>query len=257
MEKTLSTRFFEIKYSSDKVDNSLLREIHCHAQFEIIAVLEGEISVLLEGNSYRLKDNQCAVIPPLAYHTVSANRRGQYKRITALFDSSALPIPLESCFEGNSLHISNASTAQIVRLKTVIDENNEAFYKPLADSLMMQMLYDCIKTTEKPASALSEQMQKVVDYVDANISRPITLDDLADCISVSKSSVCHIFKDNMQVSPKQYILQKRMALAKSLIRSGIAPTAVAIRVGYDNYSNFYRMYKKFFEESPAMAKEKE
>lgn len=253
MDRSLSTRFFEIKYSSDKVENALLREIHCHSQFELIAIVEGEITVLLEGNSYKLKSNQCAVIPPLAYHTISANRKGDYKRITALFDSSSLPILLEECFVGNSLHISDSSSAQITRLKSILNEKNEAFYKPLADSLMVQMLYDCIKSVEKPTSALGEQMRTVVEYIDANIARNISLDDLAACISVSKSSICHIFKDNMQVSPKQYILQKRMALANSLIRSGISPTVVAIQVGYDNYSNFYRMYRKYFDEAPTGA----
>lgn len=255
MIRTLSTRFFEINYSSERVESTLLREVHCHAQFELIAILEGEITVRLEGSSYRLKSNQCAVIPPLAYHTVTANRKGDYRRITALFDSSSLPISLEKCFEGASLHISDISSAQIIRLKSVIEEENESFYKPLADSLMIQMLYDCIKSTEKPTSAVGEQMKRIIEYIDANITKNITLEDLADCISVSKSSISHIFKDNMQVSPKQYILQKRLALANSLIRSGIPPTTVAIQVGYDNYSNFYRMYKKYFEESPAGVKE--
>ena len=257
MEKSLSTRCFEIKYSSDKVDNSLLREIHCHAQFEIIAILEGEITVLLEGNSYKLKSNQCAVIPPLSYHTVSANRRGNYKRFTALFDSSILPIPLEECFKGNSLHISDSSAAQISRLRSLLDEENEGFYKPLADSLMIQMLYDCISTEEKPSSALTEQMQRIVAYIDANITKNITLDRIAQELSMSASSVSHIFKENMQVSPKQYILQKKLALANSLIRSGVSPTVVAVQVGYDNYSNFYRMYKKYFDDCPTGSKEKQ
>jgi len=55
----------------------------------------------------------------------------------------------------------------------------------------------------------------------------------------------------MKVSPKQYILQKRMALAAKLIREGVPPTEVALRVGYDNYSNFYRMYQKHLHAAPS------
>jgi AraC-like DNA-binding protein len=51
----------------------------------------------------------------------------------------------------------------------------------------------------------------------------------------------------MGISPKQYVLQKRMALAAKLIREGVPPTKVALRVGYENYSNFYRIYQKYLQ----------
>ena len=48
----------------------------------------------------------------------------------------------------------------------------------------------------------------------------------------------------MNISPKQYILQKKLALANKLMDEGVPRTVVAMQVGYENYSNFYRLYRK-------------
>ncbi len=52
------------------IDNPVLWDSHCHAQFEMIAVLEGDISIMLEGRSYRLTEKQTVIIPQLLYHTM-------------------------------------------------------------------------------------------------------------------------------------------------------------------------------------------
>ncbi|MBR2432538.1 MAG: helix-turn-helix domain-containing protein, partial [Clostridia bacterium] len=72
----------------------------------------------------------------------------------------------------------------------------------------------------------------------------ILLDDIAKYTSRSKSSFCHLFESKMNISPKQYILQKKLALASKLIDEGVPHTVAAMQVGYENYSNFYRLYRK-------------
>ena len=65
----------------------------------------------------------------------------------------------------------------------------------------------------------------------------------------------HLFEERMKISPKQYILQKKLALANKLIEDGVPPTLAAVRIGYDNYSNFYRMYRKRYGNCPKFQKE--
>ena len=54
----------------------------------------------------------------------------------------------------------------------------------------------------------------------------------------------------MKISVKQYIINKKLAYAASLMRDGVNATDAAAAVGYDNYSNFYKMYKNVFGTSP-------
>ena len=87
-----------ISYAESHTDTRMLWESHCHAQYEMIAVLEGDVNITLDGRLCRLREHQVIIIPPLIYHTVSANTAGAYKRITALFDLCSVPQVLHQDF---------------------------------------------------------------------------------------------------------------------------------------------------------------
>ena len=54
----------------------------------------------------------------------------------------------------------------------------------------------------------------------------------------------------MKISVKQYVINKKLAYAVSLMREGVSATDAAAAIGYDNYSNFYKTYKNVFGTSP-------
>ena len=58
MENRFKTEGFELAYVEGEISDPNLWESHCHAQFEMISVLEGDVDVMLEGNSYHLKKHQ-------------------------------------------------------------------------------------------------------------------------------------------------------------------------------------------------------
>lgn len=250
MTYAFKTDAFEFEYIKSTIESTVLWENHCHARFELLAVLEGNISIVLEGRSYRLTEGESLLIPPLAYHTVTANRKGAYRRITAMFDPEAIPKPLRSrLVSKDTVAISNPP--QIRDLKKICKEKESDFYAPLANSLMIQILYHNAQTELTDSEAEEDGfLTKILSYIEMHLCEKITLDDLAHHSSRSKSSVCHLFEEKMKVSTKQYILQKKMAYAAGLIRDGQNPTSVAVQVGYENYSDFYRMYQKHFGTSP-------
>ena len=242
---------FEYQYKEDRTENTLLWENHCHAQFEMIAVLEGDVSIMLEGRNYRLTANQTAIIPPLVYHTVEANKKCFYRRVTVLFDISSIPDLLREKFTDKEQSPTILPSYDVEELKNICCSGNHAFYAPLADSIMTRTLYEYIKNGHiSLITPIDETLKKALDYIDKNLCNKITLDALASYVARSKSSVCHMFSEKMKIPPKQYIIKKRMALANRLIKDGIPPCEAAIRVGYDNYSDFYRLYKKIYRSTP-------
>lgn len=251
MTYAFKTETFEFEYIKSTIDSTVLWENHCHARFEMLAVLEGNINIVLEGRSYRLTEGESILIPPLAYHTVTANRKGAYRRITAMFDPEAIPKVLRPRLLNKDAAFLSASP-QIRDLKKICKEKEADFYAPLANSLMIQILYNHAQTELTDSEAEEDEfLTRILAYIEEHLCEKITLDDLARHSSRSKSSVCHLFEQKMKVSPKQYILQKKMAYAAGLIRDGQNPTSVAMQVGYDNYSDFYRMYQKHFGTRPA------
>ena len=55
----------------------------------------------------------------------------------------------------------------------------------------------------------------------------------------------------MKISFKQYVLQKKMAYATRLMLNGVSAGEAAKTIGYENYSNFYSVYKKIVGVPPS------
>ena len=92
--------------------------------------------------------------------------------------------------------------------------------------------------------------QKMLDYIDNNITAPFTIKSLAEQFFVSESWIIHSFKKYLNISAKHYINNKKVLYAQSLIQSGISATEAAYRCNFENYSTFYRLYKKYLDGTP-------
>ena len=243
-----ATSEFCMEYTESEVGRGVLFESHCHTQLEMIAVLEGDITVTVEGKGYRLKRNQGILIPPLAYHAVTAAAGTAYRRITVLFGGTVIPGVLQPFFGEGSEGMTVGVAAYTERLRGILLREDPDFYSPLAKSMMVEILYDAIAAPHSPAEdGTDDFLKQALLYIEAHLHEKILLDDLARHTARSKSSFCHLFEKRMNVSPKQYILQKKIAVAQKLIGEGVPHTAAALRVGYENYSSFYRLLKKHEE----------
>lgn len=254
MKRRLCTESFEFTYSENHVDTHVLWDHHCHARYEMIAVLEGDISIMLEGRSYRLTEKQLIMIPPLFYHTVTANKEGNYKRITALFDMQAVPSVLRNDFRASDIEPTIFTSPFLKDMATCFEEEQNPYFTPLMESLMVPLFYSRLRAAPAVPGEASDAdafILKIVDYVDGHLCDRITLDHLALYTARSKSFVCHRFEEKMGIPPGQYILRKKMAYAQKLIKEGYPATLVASQIGYKNYGTFYRIYVKHFHKPPS------
>lgn len=99
--------------------------------------------------------------------------------------------------------------------------------------------------TEKP-----ELLDSVTAYIEAHYSEHISVRELSRNFYVSDSSISHLFKQKMGVSIYHYVTQRRLISAKNLISEGAALEQVAARVGFSDYSAFYRAFKQEYGISP-------
>ena len=83
-----------------------------------------------------------------------------------------------------------------------------------------------------------------------NLSRDVSLDTLARRFFVSKYYLCRAFKKHNGVSVHGYINHKRVMYAKQLIEQGETASGAAYKVGFGDYSAFYRAYVKIIGKAP-------
>ncbi len=98
---------------------------------------------------------------------------------------------------------------------------------------------------EKP-----ELLDRITGFIEENYAGRITVDDLARQFYVSNSTISHLFKQKMGVSLYRYVTQRRLIAAKNMIGEKISLEEIAHRVGFADYSTFYRAFKQEFGISP-------
>ena len=91
---------------------------------------------------------------------------------------------------------------------------------------------------------------KVARYINEHIEENILLDEVARRFFISKYYLCRLFKKYSGVSVHAYITQKRVLYAKQLIESGQTASGAAYKVGFGDYSAFYRAYVKQIGKPP-------
>lgn len=251
MGTSFKTQEFEFQYSEKDISNPAHFESHCHEKFEMIAVLEGDVQLMLEGITYTIKKNQAVIIPPFLYHVIFGKRSADYSRVIASFTLSAIPHVLQGLFSADKNSTTPFYASKAEELKKICKAPFPEYYGPLAESYMTQIFYDYAEglMSKKPYQT-DAFLQSAIEYIDAHIKEKILIEDLAAHTFRSKSSFCHLFENKMKITPKQYILQKKLALAHKLIHEGVSATEAAMWIGYENYSNFYRAYKNQYGLSP-------
>lgn len=62
------------------------------------------------------------------------------------------------------------------------------------------------------------QLQKVQDYVAANLAEEISIDGLAELVELSASHFAHVFKETTGMTPLQFVTRARITRAQQMIR---------------------------------------
>ena len=253
--RTMQNKSMRVSYRDGTVDGEHIFENHCHTRYEMIAVFEGEMTIVIDGKRYTERAGDIVMIPPLAYHSVFAVGDTAYKRVTILFDGEVIPQEIADEFISKikeSAVLSRNPDARAVRmLEGIFSEERIEKFLPLAASILTEIMYTYIALgAEGAAHSVDPTVEAIMAYIDDHIDEKILLDDIAASLFLSKSTVCHVFSSEMKISPKQYILQKKLAYASGLIEDGASAAEASRAIGYENYANFYKAFVKTFGESP-------
>lgn len=96
------------------------------------------------------------------------------------------------------------------------------------------------------------RIKTVVESMEANVARKISLSELAEMVNLSASHFSHVFKSQTGYSPGDYLLHLRLEKASTLLRrSSVRIKEVMALAGFDTRSNFTHHFKKRFGSTPS------
>lgn len=89
-------------------------------------------------------------------------------------------------------------------------------------------------------------VERVIAYIKLNQNKEITREELANHVFLNPDYLTRIFKKKTGLSISDYLLNERLLVAKELLMKTDMPvSAIAVHVGYANFSHFSRMFKKY------------
>ncbi|MBE5827384.1 MAG: response regulator [Butyrivibrio sp.] len=96
-----------------------------------------------------------------------------------------------------------------------------------------------------------EASTNLIQYVDAHFTEDMSREHLSELFYFDQDYITKLFKKETGMSFKNYVIEKRLRLAKDLLLETDEPiNMISQKVGYDNYSYFTRLFKKSFGVTP-------
>ena len=100
-------------------------------------------------------------------------------------------------------------------------------------------------------------VEKAENYIETNYSYPVTVEDVADYVGISRSHLFRSFQTYMNCSPKEFLSQYRIKQACRLLKeTDLSVSAIAYSVGFENNLYFSKAFRKQKQISPTLYREK-
>jgi len=251
------------KHSYSKIPEDNIYERHCHNGYELLYIIKGEGTYVVEGTEYQIKPNTLLIARPCEFHCISPDKNMEYERDVLIFNEHALynstvaelsmltqPATKSGVIyftDQNKISAICAIFKQMKDTETMFEgrknkkEKEETMLSSLLTQLLLILSLEDSITNERDEHEL---MHNVMSYVNRHLFDELSLDRIAQRFFISKYYLCRAFKEYAGISLFSYITAKRIVMADQLIERGESATEAAYKVGFGSYSSFYRAYIK-------------
>lgn len=262
-------RLFHLKDSSGQE-----KDFHFHEFDKIVILISGKVDYTVEGTTYKLEPWDILLVRHHMIHKAAIDLSVPYERIIIYLDSAyverfAPEAGLMNCFaaaEKRRYCLMRPDACGVERLKDALErlektQGDELFGSQLLQGTMLVQLLVLINrialsdnSREKNTSESGGKIAPALSYINENLTRELSIDDMAAMCYMSRYYFMRLFKTQTGCTVHNYIRQKRLVLAARLIREGMSASAAAAECGFSDYSAFHRAFTKTFRVSPGKIK---
>jgi len=260
-QNTSETPTFSCDFTTGEVSGNV--DFHMHNNHELYMLLDGEIQYFVDNICYPLHAGDLILFSNHEIHKAINTSDQAFTRLVIHVNPGfirqycTLQTNLLSCFHRSP------GTGNLVLLTPEERQSLLTLARPLADAVNSATAYGDdltaltnliqilllinkawqrtgpVRTAPKP-----HRVQAIMDYIDQNLTAPLTLDSIAEALALDKYYISHLFKSETESSIFQYILIKRISLAKELLLTGHTVEESCHLSGFHDYSNFIRTFRK-------------
>ena len=249
----------DISTSRDEV------QLHSHTFYELIYCHSGSLDYLVGTQRYRLQRGDIVIIPPGISHRplfldlltepyrrmvlwISCNFAASFSRLFPIFQQKSDHYLVRTAgTQWESLEQYFRATVQEARQKELGWEAAMA----AQTELLCVALSRARANLPPPQSEQRELLDEIMLYIEHHMTEKISLERAAQSFHVSESTISQLFRKRMDISFYHFVTQRRLIAAKNLIQTGASLEQAAADVGFGDYSNFYRAFRREYGITPA------
>lgn len=256
-------RFFHLRDTAGQE-----RDYHFHEFDKIVILLSGKVNYAVENEIYTLTPLDILLIRHHTIHKAIIDKSVPYDRIiiyldenyySSVFPESDLPVCFEHADKSGKRRISvpperRADIFGLLEKYENVSLSSSVSEKAMRETYMIQLLILLNEEADAQQESLSlkhgSKIEETLSYINENLGAELSVEQLSSRLFLSKSHFMRIFSEATGTTVHSYILQRRLLNASRMIREGTDAAEAARRNGFDDYSSFYRAFKKNLGVSP-------
>ncbi len=125
-----------------------------------------------------------------------------------------------------------------------------AYYSQRVSLLTRDILIRALRSCSVKPKKDDNKLDLIINYIDTYCTMDIDFKDLSHSMNYSYDHLRHYFRTKKGISLKQYMILKRIDLAKEALATGLPVAQVAERCGFSTASHFSAMFRKVTGLSP-------
>ena len=268
-EPTEKTGYLEQDFRLFHIKDQTKREFsyNYHDFHKVIIFLSGKAAYHIEGKSYYLKPWDILLVNRHAIHKPEIDFSVPYERFVLWIRDDIKSTELLRCFQkaiDRSYNLIRLDSDTQEKLKQLLYELEAALKDKkfgselLGSALFTQfMVYVNRIFLEKQyiydahSYSSDSQIEELLRYINHNLTEDLSIETLARKYYLSKYHMMRKFKEETGYTIHNYIISKRLLLARTKISEGTPILKAAQLSGFSDYTTFSRAYKKQFGTAPS------
>ncbi len=253
-----NTSYLHHTLTLDPATDDFSFKSHSHNMVEVYYFLRGNARFVIEGNIFPLERGNIIVMASGQTHHLLLEPSAVYERMALLIDTAAVPPEFENIseqiYEGANLFtLDKREQIWFEESFALITKSPDDMQKNLVSSLA-SMVFSLLSTkltrTTKP-KIHDNMIKKTINYINKNLSNELSLEIIANALYISRVSLNRKFREIMGCTVWEYVIRRRIYSARQRLFLGGNITDAYQKSGFNDYSSFFRAYKKVVGISPS------
>lgn len=220
----------------------------------ILYVLHGHGKASCYHQTFSLKKNDILLLNCYDWHSYQAEK--DFETLWVHFDGLNSRALFETLYEQQECIMKvNDPFLVLDYLKTIyaIHEKGEWIPEALQSAYLSRIFAEFFHGEERIHSKKCSLIEQSIAYIRENLSKPMTIKEVADHVSLSEFYFSRYFKKETGFTPYEYISNLRIHQAKILLRNTEKSLyEIAVACGFSNEGNLIRTFKKHTDCTPGV-----